>query len=167
MWSIRLAIVAAAAFAICAAGWLLYAAGQKAGRQEVQQMWDQERAATAEAHAQEMMRARQQESALRDLAEKLRKEKANEARRLAREYAADIGRLRDRPARDSVADVSGASAAGAGPTPGCTGAQLFREDSAVLVGIARDADELRLALKQCQAAYNSVRAEFAPELPRD
>ena len=156
MWA-KFLIAAAVVCAISVAGWRLYEAGTKKGRDQVQQMWDREKAQTAEAHAEELMKARQRESALQSLADRLRKEKADEARRLAAEYQRDLDGLRDRPARDSVADVPGASAAGAGPTPGCTGAQLFREDSAVLVGIARDADELRLALKQCQAAYDEVR----------
>jgi hypothetical protein len=40
---------------------------------------------------------------------------------------------------------------------GCTGKELYREDGAVLIGIAREADELRISLKQCYAQYEAAR----------
>lgn len=151
------------------AGCVVYAynKGRQSGMRAVQTLWDSEKLATAQAQAEELMKARQRESALRALADKLRKERTDEAKRLAAAYAADLERLRDRPARDGAADLPDSAPNGSGPAAGCTGAQLFREDAGVLVGIARDADQLRLALKQCQAAYDAVSSEFALELPRE
>lgn len=121
---------------------------------EVQSSWNLERAATAQAQAEELMKARQRESALRDLADRLRKEKRDEANRLAREYAADLERLRDRPeARAGTGGVPEGAAAGVG----CTGAGLARLDAAFLTGYAHDAARLQLALDTCQAAYDEVR----------
>jgi hypothetical protein len=40
---------------------------------------------------------------------------------------------------------------------GCTARELYREDSEVVVRIAREADELRVALKQCYSQYEKVR----------
>ena len=164
MWT-RLSIAAVLVFGTFAAGWLTYDAGKTKGRSEVQTAWDNERAITAQAHAEELMKARQREQALQGLAKKLRQEKVDEAKRLAAQHQRDLDGLRDRPNRDSAGELPDPSTAGAGPAPGCTGAQLFREDSAVLVGIARDADQLRLALRQCQAQYNQV-SEVADGVPK-
>jgi hypothetical protein len=40
---------------------------------------------------------------------------------------------------------------------GCTGKELYREDGAILIGIAREADELRASLKQCYSQYEAAR----------
>ena len=161
MW-LRLLIVAAAGCAIFAVGWLLYEGGKKEGRLEVQQMWDQNRADIAEAITEETMRARQRESALQELANRLRQEKVDEARRLAREYAADIERLRNRPETRAGA---GGVPEGASPGVGCTGEGLSRRDAEFLIGLAADAARTQSALKQCVSAYNSVRAQLPS--PRD
>jgi multidrug efflux pump subunit AcrA (membrane-fusion protein) len=153
MWT-KLWIAAVVVASTCAAGWLTYDAGRKMGRSEVQQKWDQERAATAEAQAAETMKARQRELALQELAKRLRQEKADEARRLAREYAADLERLRDRPeTRAGAGGVPDSPGAGVG----CTGAGLARPDAAFLTGYAYDAARLEASLRQCVSAYNSVR----------
>lgn len=121
---------------------------------EVQQQWDAEKAATAQAQAEELMKARQRESALQELATRLRKEKADEARRLAREYAADIERLRDRP--EARAGESGVPE-GATPNVGCTGAGLARLDAQLLTGYAHAAARLQSAYGECKAQYNALK----------
>lgn len=157
MWNLKLLATIVTLTLLAGSAHYAYNKGRQSGMQQVQTLWDSEKLATQRAQAEELMKARQREQALQNLANRLRQEKAHEARRLAVEHAADLERLRDRPARDGAAELPGATAPGAGPAAGCTGAQLFREDASVLVGIARDADELRLALKQCQAAYDEVR----------
>ena len=153
MWMTRLLIAGAVVCGIFAVGLLTYAAGKDAGRTEVQQKWDQNRADIAEAITEESMRARQRESALQSLVERLRKEKADEARRLAREYAADLERLRDRP--DARAGAGGVPE-GAAPGVGCTGEGLSRRDAEFLVGLAHDAARTQAALDQCRAQYAEV-----------
>ena len=120
---------------------------------EVQTLWDSERAATAKAQTEELMKARQREQSLQALAERLRLEKRREADRLAREYAADLERLRDRP--DTRAGAGGVPE-GASPGVGCTGEGLARGDAEFLSRYAHDAARLQLALNTCQAAYNAL-----------
>jgi hypothetical protein len=50
-------------------------------------------------------------------------------------------------------------------TNGCTGKELYREDGAVLIGIAREADELRISLKQCYSQYETIRKEMNGKNP--
>lgn len=153
MWRWWIAAVMAAS--ICAAGsaWYAHSKGMQSGMQQVQILWDSERAATAQAQAEELMKARQREHALQALAEKLRLEKRREADRLAREYAADLERLRDRPeTRAGDGGVPEGAAAGVG----CTGAGLSRRDAEFLVGLAADAARAQAALDQCRAQYAEV-----------
>jgi hypothetical protein len=154
-WNLKWWFVVAGASAVLCAGtaWVSHQKGRVAGAQEVQQMWDQERLATAQAHAAEMLKARQQEQALRALAAKLKKERVDEANRLAAEYAADIERLRDRPTERAGA---GGVPPGAAAGTGCTGAGLARPDAEFLVGFAADAARLQSALDQCRRQYFEV-----------
>ncbi len=124
---------------------------------EVQTLWDSERLAVAQAQAEERMKARQREQSLQDLAAKLRLEKRREADRLAREYVADLERLRDRP--DTRAGAGGVPE-GAAAGVGCTGAGLSRGDAAFLVGLAADAARTQAALDQCRAQYAEVERQL-------
>jgi len=98
--------------------------------------------------------ARQEEQRLSARAGQIEQEKANEIARIRSDSAAAIARLQNRSARpSSTGSVSS-------PTTNCqgaTGAELYREDAAVALGIARDADEQREALRACYAAYDSLR----------
>lgn len=150
------------------AGCVVYAynKGRQSGMQEVQTLWDSEKLATAQAQAEEMMKARQRESALQTLAGKLRLEKRREADRLAREYAAVIDSLRDRPeTRAGAGGVPEGADAGAEPVAGCTGAQLSGPDSRFLAGEAARADQLRIALATCIAHADAVERELNASHP--
>jgi len=48
------------------------------------------------------------------------------------------------------------SSSGTRPTS-CSGKELYREDGEFLVRVAREADELRSALKQCYTQYEALR----------
>jgi hypothetical protein len=124
--------------------------------------WDAERLAVAQAIATELERVRTVEQTLRTNLTKQRKEHKYESDRLAIQYESALTRLSDRPDRPDSGGVPEGSDTGTGPATGCTGAQLSRPDAAVLVGIARDADRLQLALDACQAAYDSVRQALNP-----
>lgn len=152
MWT---RFIALTTIATLLAGSVMYAhnRGKQSGMQQVQTLWDSERLATQQAQAEELMKARQRESALRDLADRLRKERADEAKRLAAAYAADLERLRDRP--DTRAGAGGVPE-GASPGVGCTGEGLARGDAEFLSRYAHDAARLQLALNTCQAAYNAL-----------
>lgn len=137
------------------AGCVVYAynKGRQSGMQEVQTLWDSEKLATAQAQAEELMKARQRESALHDLAARLRKEKRDESLRLSRQHAADLERLRDRP--DTRAGAGGVPE-GASPGVGCTGAGLAKLDAQLLAGYAHSAARLQSAYDECKAKYDAV-----------
>jgi hypothetical protein len=123
----------------------------------IQMKWDAERAATQAAHAEELLKARQQEQALQSAMNRLKQEKHREATRLANDYAAVINSLHDRPeARAGTGGVPEGAAAGVG----CTGAGLAKRDGEFLARYGADAARLQLALNACQAAYNQVREQL-------
>lgn len=132
-----------------------YYKGNSAGKSEVQQQWDKEKAEQYAAYAKGQEEARQREQALQADADKLRREKDAEVRNINARAAALANSLRERQARPADADsVSSAPGVGSGA---CTGKNLYREDGEFLVRIAREADELRAALQQCYKQYQAIR----------
>lgn len=122
---------------------------------EVQQKWDKEKADQYAAYAKGQEEARKREQALQATADGLRKEKDRETRDLLARNTALANSLRDRQTRPTeTSSVSSATSVGSGS---CTGKQLYREDSEFLVRLSREADDLRIALKQCYAQYEAVR----------
>ena len=166
MWPITttkvaLALAAATAVACVAVGVWSYRTGHERGAAAVQQKWDAERAAIAAAQAEELMKARQREKALTEALDKQRLERRREVDRITAEYRRAIDGMRERPDRQGDGGVSDPATAGTGPTANCTGAQLYRSDAEFLVGEAARADQLRVALQQCKAAYDEVRQALA------
>jgi hypothetical protein len=106
-------------------------------------------------YAENMRLAREKEQALQQGANNLREEKDRELKKVADTNRILLGSLRNRPERPTEGSPV-SSTAGVGQS-GCTGKELYREDGAILVGIAREADELRIALKQCYAQYETLR----------
>jgi len=132
-----------------------YYQGNEAGKAKVQQQWDKEKAEQYAAYAKGQEEARKREQEMQEAADKLRKEKDRETRELTARNTALANSLRDRQARPAETNtVSSTASVGSG---GCTGKELYRPDSEFLVRIAGEADELRLALKQCYAQYEAVR----------
>lgn len=155
--SVRIVAVILAIVAMLAGGWKCYVAGRSDGRAEVAQMWDQERAKTAKAHADEQARARAREQTLQRQADQDRQEKHREIARLTRQRDAALDSLRQRPDRPADAPSQAAAPAQPGPSAqGCTGSQLYRPDAAFLVGEAARADLIRAELAQCQAQYQAA-----------
>ncbi len=148
-------MILGAVIAIGAAAGGGYYKGNTAGKAEVQQAWDKEKAAQYAAYAKGQEEARQREQQLQATADKLRQEKDRETRDLLARNTALANSLRDRPARPTETNPV-PSATSNGPSA-CTGKQLYREDGEFLVRLSREADDLRLALKQCYAQYEAVR----------
>ena len=132
-----------------------YYSGRESGMAEVQQKWDKEKAEQYAAYAKGQEEARQREQQLQATADKLRQEKDRETRDLLARNTALANSLRDRPARP--ADTGSVSSTASDRPSACTGKQLYREDGEFLVRLSREADDLRLALKQCYAQYDAVR----------
>lgn len=147
-------LILAALVAVLSSGGVGYLYGSSAGKAKIQQAWDKDRAAQAEAlaSAQEEMRIR--EASLQEVAAKQRKEKDREIRSLNARVDELLNSVRDRPPRSSKGGLPDDSGAGSGS---CTGAELYRDDSEFLVRLAREADEIRLAYKQCVAQYEAAR----------
>jgi hypothetical protein len=156
----RLLAITAILISLAGSAWLAYSKGRQSGMSQIQTLWDAERAVQLAAQAEEQMKARQTEQALQAAVNRIRKEKTREAIKLAADYAVVIDSLHDREDRPSGDGLPEGSGAGAGPAGGCTGAQLYKPDAAVLVGIARDADQLRLALKACVTHAAEVEREL-------
>ena len=143
--------VLAVVFAYGAGHWQ----GDDAGQAKVQAQWDKEKAKQMAEYAENMRLAREKEQALQQGANNLREEKDRELKKVADTNRILLNSLRNRPERPAEGSPL-SSAAGVGQS-GCTGKELYREDGAILVGIAREADELRIALKQCYAQYETLR----------
>ena len=147
------AVVLAAAFA----GGAGYFKGASAGRAEIQQAWDQEKAKLAEEHAKAVAAAREKEQQLQAQADHLRQEKDDEIRSISARAAALSDSLRKRPERAAQASsVSSTTSAGC-PACVCTGNSLSREDAEFLAREAARADELRASLAQCVKQYQALR----------
>ena len=148
-------VILAFVLAVGAAAGGGYYKGNSAGKAEVQAQWAKEKAEQYAEYAkgQEAARAREQE--MQAAADKLRKEKDAQIKDINARNTALSNSLRDRASRPAQGSaVSSAPGAGSG---GCTGKELYREDGEFLVRLAREADELRIALKQCYTQYEAVR----------
>jgi hypothetical protein len=156
MWNLRLIALILTPILLAGFAWFGHSRGTQYGMSVVQSQWDAERAMQMAAMAEEEMKARQREQALQKLVDKLRKDKANEANRIAAEYQRTIDSLRNRPeARASEGGVPDHPDTGVG----CTGQGLARPDAGFLAGYAADAARLQSALNACQAAYDEARRQ--------
>jgi hypothetical protein len=132
-----------------------YWKGNEAGQAEVQQQWDKERADSLVKYTEEVEKAREKEQNWQQAADNIRLEKDRELKNLNARNTALANIMRDRQARPNEGSaVPGTPGA---RQSGCTAKELYREDGEFLVRIAREADELRAALKQCYAQYESVK----------
>jgi len=165
LWNLKTLAVFATLTTTLVAGtaWYSYSSGRQSGMSAIQSKWDAERAATLAAQAEQQMKARQQEQALKALMAQQRKAHQNEVARIVREYAALTDSLQDRADRPSGGSVPQDSNVGVVPADGCTGAQLFRPDAEFLAGETALAAGLQSALKSCLAAYNQARREVNGE----
>jgi hypothetical protein len=135
-----------------------YFKGEKDGSAAVYAEWDAERLKQQEAHNKALQEAIERQQRLQMGADKLRQEKDRETRDLVARNTALANSLRNRPERPTqTSTVSNPSGTG---SSACTARELYREDSEVVVRIAREADEVRVALKQCYAQYDQVRQSY-------
>lgn len=131
-----------------------YGKGYMAGSKSVQQKWDKEKAVQMAEYAAAQQAAREKEQALQANADNLRKEKDREIRDLNARSIALSNSLRDRKSRSEASAMSETTGTGVSQ---CDGSKLSREDAEFLVGEAKSADQIRLALSQCIAQYKAAR----------
>ncbi|OYQ41115.1 hypothetical protein CHU94_08375 [Rhodoferax sp. TH121] len=149
-WRIWAAI--ALAVILAATHWKVY----KVGQNEVQAKWTAEKLDTAQQTLRLLEKNTRTSTELQDQADNTRRAKNAQIAQLDADLATALERLRERPDRPSGANLPADT--GAGPNPGCTGAQLFRPDAGFLVRESARADKLLADLAQCQAAYDSARS---------
>ena len=134
-----------------------YYKGNSAGKAEVQQLWDKEKAEQYAEYAKGQEAARQKEQELQAQADRLRRDKDAEIRNINARATALANSLRDRNSRAPETNPSANAASTGQAGPRCTGAELSREDAEFLAGEAARADSLRTALNQCLAQYEAAR----------
>lgn len=86
--------------------------------------------------------------------------KQNEIATINARLSAALASLRSRPERPATAGQLSSAAA---DCKGATGAELYREDATVALGIARDADIQRAALAACYQQYDDAREMTTPK----
>ena len=150
MFGIWSRLIAAAVVAALLGGiyWRGHTQGYKA-RETIAQADDAARVADALAASET---ARKVEQDLQAKSDAIRSAKNAQINSLGLELAESLKRLRNRPERPG-GDMPKDTGAGTG---GCTGANLYKPDSEFLVGLAGEADKLRIGLAACQAAYKSI-----------
>ena len=131
--------------------------GYLSGKENVQREWDADRAQQQMAHAKLVDLVRKAEQQLQQTADQHQKEKRDALDRLTRQHRAVLDSLRDRPQRPTAAGAVSGGAGAAQGQPGCTGAELHREDAEFLVGEAARADTLRAELEACYVQYDAVK----------
>jgi hypothetical protein len=142
--------------AIAASGSAGYYKGDENGQLKVQALWDAERIKQQEQHARALQEAAEKQQGLQLGADMLRQEKDREYKKVVDTNRVLFNSLRERPSRPTADSGALPDTSGARPS-GCTPRELYREDSEVVVELARQADEIRVALKQCYAQYETLR----------
>ena len=144
--------------ALLSASGIGYWRGDRAGRAEIQQQWDHEKADLLVKHTEAVNQAREKEQNWQQAADNIRQEKDREIRNINARAAALSNVVRQRQDRPSADASAATQTAGSGQTSaGCTGAELYKPDGEFLVREAARADEIRAALKQCYAQDEAVR----------
>jgi acetyl-CoA carboxylase alpha subunit len=99
------------------------------------------------------------ESELKDKVQAIKGEKDAQIKAIDRKYNTTIASLLNRPERSTTSN-STSSTCNAESPKGATGAQLYRDDAAVLVRFARDTEELKTHLLACYHQYDSVKNQL-------
>jgi hypothetical protein len=137
-----------------------YLRGDGHGRDAIQRLWDAERLARTQEQARSLEAARAREHLLQTEIDKIRQEKNREIVNLNRRNAALADSLRSRPERPASVPAPTPPAPSVGPNAqSCTGRELYRPDAEFLVREAARADQIRINLAACEAAYNSLKKD--------
>lgn len=139
-----------------------YWKGDEAGQAVIQQQWDHEKADLLAKHAENVEKVREKEQSWQQAADNLRQEKDREIRNLNARATALSNVVRQRQDRPDASGAAKTASIGQAPT-GCTGAELYKPDGEFLVREAARGDEIRAALKQCYAQYETVKGVLQSE----
>lgn len=147
-------ILALVAFALALAGlygWRVHVE-RDAGRAEIQLKWDADKSLRMAAALAEEAKNRRIEQERQRLADKAQQRKDDETHAINARLAADLERLRKRPERPAGGVVSSNPA----PVAACTGAELFRDDAALLTRESARADRILAERDYCHDRYDSL-----------
>ena len=147
----RIWLALASAAILAWAGWF----GYSLGADSVRVKWDAVEKDRSDQSAKVAADALALTKDLQDSADTQQKAKDAQIAKLNTALAAALDGLRNRTPRPGPGDLPGNPAAAAGT--GCTGAQLYRQDSELLVRESARADRLLTDLQQCQTQYNAAR----------
>ena len=142
-----LALIVAAALAFS------HGTAYRAGGKSVQNKWNVEKLELATAATKAAEDARRREQLLTTTVSKIRSVKDAEIEKLRTDLDSAVGEWRQRPGRP--ADYLPQDA-GTGQRASCGADQLYREDAESLTRIAGDAEQVRIAYRQCKAQYNAA-----------
>ncbi|MFD1709102.1 hypothetical protein FVQ98_14460 [Ottowia sp. GY511] len=168
-WLILLALLAglwgAHAWRVGAAEKRGYAAGDKAGAHRVQVQYDTFKGELITRSTTLLAEAYRVGGVMQGSFNQRTKELDDEITTVTRERDAALERLRNRPQRPAGGPPRDRNLPG-DPTdqtaaPGCTGAQLYREDGHFLVGEAARGEVIRKGLLKCYADLDDARAQQA------
>ena len=130
-----------------------HGAAYRAGGKSVQNKWNVEKLEIATAAAKAAEDARAREQLLTTTVSKIRSVKDAEIEKLRTDLELANSELRQRPERP--ADYLPQDAR-TGQRASCSADQLYREDAESLTRIAGDAEQVRIAYRQCKAQYNAA-----------
>ena len=130
-----------------------HGAAYRAGGKSVQAKWNVEKLELATLAAKAAEDARSREQSLTAKVSKIRSVKDAEIEKLRTDLDSALSELRQRPERP--ADYVPQDAA-AGQRTTCSADQLYREDAESLTRIAGDAEQVRIAYRQCKAQYDTA-----------
>ena len=100
------------------------------------------------------------ECSIKDDVTAITKEKDAKIKDITRKYNAAIASLRQHSTSASTPSNPTSDSSNAESPKGATGAQLYRDDAAVLIRFARDAEELKTHLLACYQQYDSVKDQL-------
>ncbi len=138
---------------ISAACWYGYHWIYERGADHVQRKWDSVERERAEASAKVAADALAITKDLQSRMDQQRGEANAQLANLNRSLGSAIAGLSNRPSRGDTGGVPGDPSA----RRGCYPSELYREDAAVALKLSAEADQLRIALGACQAAYGAAR----------
>ncbi len=134
-----------------------YYKGNSAGKSEVQQAWDKEKAEQYAEYAKGQEQARKREQELQANADKLRKEKDAEIKNINARATALANSLQQRQTRPTETSTVPSVAGTSENTGWCTGARLYRDYAEAFAREATRAAELQVELKTCYKNYEAAR----------
>lgn len=109
----------------------------------------------AKAFADAKQKSAEQQAKLQTSADKLRKEYNEKLSSVQRSLDTALNSLRNRPSLSE--QRAGSNSSNGQTSPGCTGAELYRENAEDLIREAARADKIREGLSMCYQQYDSIR----------